>query len=773
MERQMNVHVGFRAVFEAPPPGPVVLRITASSLYRVFVNGKFRGHGPARGPHGWFRVDEWTIDGNLKPGANLVAVEVAGYNVNSYYLLDQPAFLQAEVVADNRVLAATGGTGAFWEASLLAEHVRKVQRYSFQRPFSEVYRMAPGFDAWRRDRGARFMKIECAVQPGGKLLPRRVPYPDFTVRPALALVSRGELHRGAPPEKPWKNRSLTGIGPDLKGFPEKELETIPSLELQSVANMSRVAENRPLSPGERLHLNRDSYALLDFGMNVSGFIGIRVRCARKTRLFLTFDEVLTGDDVDFKRGRSINVLAYELMPGDYRLESLEPYTVRYLKLLVLDGDCEAAGAYVREYTNPNVWQAQFQSSDGRLNKLFAAARETCRQNAVDLFMDCPSRERAGWSGDSYFASRASARLSGDTVIEKAFLENYLLPERFEHLPEGMLPMAYPADHYNGSFIPTFAFWFVLELEEYLGRSGDRQMVEAFRPRVLKLLRYFEKFLNSDGLLEDLEGWIFIEWSEANNYVKGVNYPSNMLFAAALAAAGRMYGLPRLAEQAEGVRDKIRKQSFDGEFFVDNALRSGGKLQSTRNRTEVCQYFAFYFGVASPKTHGPLWASLWRDFGPGRSERKLFPDVAPANIIFGRLLRLELLARENLAQQLVDETVAGWLYMAERTGTLWERPNAESSTNHGLTAHMAHLIYRDVLGLSKLDLFGKTIQVRFNRLNLAWCEGRIPTPDGDVTISWRRENGELHYRVEAPQGYKVAVDNQTGLTVHRFAQRDGA
>ena len=112
-------------------------------------------------------------------------------------------------------------------------------------------------------------------------------------------------------------------------------------------------------------------------------------------------------------------------------------------------------------------------------------------------------------------------------------------------------------------------------------------------------------------------------------------------------------------------------------------------------------------------------------------------------------------------------------MAERTGTLWERPNAESSTNHGLTAHMAHLIYRDVLGLSKLDLFGKTIQVRFNRLNLAWCEGRIPTPDGDVTISWRRENGELHYRVEAPQGYKVAVDNQTGLTVHRFAQRDGA
>ncbi|MHC4644126.1 MAG: hypothetical protein ACYTBJ_01395, partial [Planctomycetota bacterium] len=92
-ETEMNLFVGFRAVFNRPRSGAAVLRITGSSLYRIFLNGTFLVHGPARGPHGYWRVDEWPL--NLADGENLLAIEVAGYNVNSYYLLDQPAFIQA------------------------------------------------------------------------------------------------------------------------------------------------------------------------------------------------------------------------------------------------------------------------------------------------------------------------------------------------------------------------------------------------------------------------------------------------------------------------------------------------------------------------------------------------------------------------------------------------------------------------------------------------------------------------------------------------------
>ncbi len=606
----------------------MLLRATGATLYRVFLNGQFLGHGPARGPHGFFRVDEWDLTAKLQPGENVVAFEVAGYNANSYYLLDQPSFLQAEVVAGGKVLASTGGSGAAFTATILKERVQKVQRYSFQRPFSEVYRLAPGYDRWRAESGPLPEETKVSALPVKALLPRRVDYPDYVVRQPSWLVSQGQVRTGLKVDQPWKDRSLTDIGPKLGGYPEKELETIPSLELQTIANATNQPLNQPWTPGESQVLKSNAWQIVDFGCNLTGFIGAKVRCRSNTRLFLTFDEILSNGDVDFKRLGCVNIIGYELQPGTYDLESFEPYTLRYLKLIVLAGDCEVQNLYLREYASAGVWQAHFAASDERLNRLFAAGRETFRQNSLDIFMDCPSRERAGWLCDSFFTARVAKDLCGDTRIEKNFFENYLLPAKFAYLPDGMLPMCYPADHNDGVFIPNWALWFVVELEEYLARSGDRETVDALRPRVLRLFDYFKKFRNEDGLLEKLESWVFVEWSAANSFVQDVNYPSNMLYAKALDAAGKMYGLSELTDDAERIRETIRRQSFEAGFFADNAKRVNGKLQTTTNRTEVCQYFAFFFDVAKPETHSELWQRLHQGLRPAAQADQGLPRNSP-------------------------------------------------------------------------------------------------------------------------------------------------
>ena len=166
-ETEKNLFVGFRAVFRTNDvPGRVTLRAAGATDYRVFVNGEFLAHGPARGPHGFFRVDEWDLTDRLQAGDNVVAFEVAGYNVNSYALLDQPSFLQAEVVAaDGKVLASTDGKGEHFSATVLPQRVQKVQRYSFQRPFSEVYRLAPGWDTWRKDPSAKLVVAKPPLHP--------------------------------------------------------------------------------------------------------------------------------------------------------------------------------------------------------------------------------------------------------------------------------------------------------------------------------------------------------------------------------------------------------------------------------------------------------------------------------------------------------------------------------------------------------------------------------------------------------------------------------
>jgi len=69
-------------------------------------------------------------------------------------------------------------------------------------------------------------------------------------------------------------------------------------------------------------------------------------------------------------------------------------------------------------------------------------------------------------------------------------------------------------------------------------------------------------LNDDGLLERLPAWVFIEWSRANDFVQDVNYPANMLYAAALEAAAGLYNRPEYANQAKQVRQTVLDIGYD-------------------------------------------------------------------------------------------------------------------------------------------------------------------------------------------------------------------
>ena len=757
-EKEMNLLVGFRTVIDTQSENDIILRIAGSGIYRIYVNGELCGAGPARGPRGYYRIDEWDITEGIKRGKNLIAVEAAGYNVNSYYLLDQPSFIQAEVISSGAILASTEGEGTNFDAVILKERVQKVQRYSFQRTFSEVYKLSPGFDAWRKEISAPYNKAACAVFPDKKLLPRRVPYPQLNKYPAVWNVSRGRMQPKKDKIKLWKNRSLTGIGPTFKGYRENELEVIPSIELQKLESVPAAEINRPFKWDEKIELADNSYHILDLGTNLTGFVGVKITCKKAARLLITFDEILSDGDVDFRRLDCVNIIDYTLSPGTYEIESFEPYTLRYLKFIALEGGLEIEYIYIRDYANPEAYNAHFSASDRRLNKLFDAGRETFRQNALDIFMDCPSRERAGWLCDSYFTARAALDLCGNTVIEKNFLENFLLPPKFDNLPDGMLPMCYPADHKNGRFIPNWSLWFILELEEYLQRSGDTEMVEALRTKVLNLLDYFKNFENGDGLLEKLESWVFVEWSKANDFVQDVNYPTNMLYAAALESTANIYGIPELKTKAESIRKEIGRQSYNGSFFIDNAIRNNGKLEVTNNRTEICQYFAFYFNIANPQDHKKLWDILLNKFGPRRKETKEFPEIYPANAFIGNVMRLELLSRYGFCQQILDESVDYYLYMADRTGTLWENIDTRASCNHGFASHIIHILYRDVLGIYNINRINKQIHLRFSDIDLEWCEGIIPLKEGNVELKWNKKENTIFYTVNVPAGYTIDVEN---------------
>ena len=197
-------------------------------------------------------------------------------------------------------------------------------------------------------------------------------------------------------------------------------------------------------------------------------------------------------------------------------------------------------------------------------------------------------------------------------------------------------------------------------------------MDRAKPRVMGLVDYFVPFENEFGLLEKLDSWVFVEWSRANDpdVVQDVNFPTNMLYKRMLEAVASLYGEERLRKKAARIRQVIRERSFNGTFYTDNERRTESGLENPGNCTEVCQYYAFFTGTATKEEDAALWETLLRDFGFGRKELGLHPRVAFANAFIGNYLRIELLYREGLYEEVLDNIRGYFAKMVALTGTLW-------------------------------------------------------------------------------------------------------
>jgi|GEM_PF-6292242 len=522
----MNVRVSFHARIAGRRGLRLTIRIAAASAYRLWVDGRFSGQGPARAPHGHARVDVWNA-GMRRNGPVDVVIEVVDYGVPTFCEARGPAFCQAEVEAAGEVLAWTEGAAGGFVAEWRPEVVQRIERYSYQRAFCEGYRLGTEGLAWLQPgyEPARPARLR-ALARSRVLLERGVSYPDFAEFLPRPAVDRGRASfRRAIASRARKHRFLHNIGGVNHKLPSSAAEGadycsdgFPLSEVgwplyETLAGLRFVAGGR--RQGRRILLKRREWARWDFGRNLTGFPGLELRAARRARVVILFDEILVEGNIQFDRLECLNAMWLEISPGDPVLfRSFEPYVLRHLQVLVWEGEVMVSGVHLRSFANTVPLRASRRKLSPALAGVREAALATFRQNTLDLYMDCPSRERAGWLGDSLFASRAEWHLCGDNPVERAFLENFLRPRRFHGLPAGMVPMCYPAEPLGGEFIPDFAMFLVLQLDEAQRlRRLPREWRDLVAHRVRGLLRYFRRFENEFGLLENLEGWVFVEWTD--------------------------------------------------------------------------------------------------------------------------------------------------------------------------------------------------------------------------------------------------------------------
>ena len=672
----------------------IVLAIAAHCSFTVLLDGEIIAHGPARAGHGYYRVDELVLSDRMCKGEHVLCIKIAGYNVNSFHYLDQPSFVCAELLINDEVVAYTDAACVGFAASGADERVQKVQRYSFQRHQVECYDLAPG--AFAYERGEQGTPISLALTEKKAFICRDLPYGDGEVlHPARVLATGSVSYDETKPV--YNNREVSKIYDEFFGYPLEELEVgthvAPSLMVFS--------DPKPYSiKTDCIPVCAETFVDVDMGVNYTGIFEFELEVCGKGELYVLFDEILLGGQLNCFRNGTSNIVLCRGESGAYAVRCAEPYTMRYIRLVAKGCSFTIKNLRLYKVAFPaSRITAKYVGEDDAMRRIYDAAVETFRSNTVDIYMDCPSRERAGWLCDSFFTSRVEKTLTGRSDVEKAFLSNFLMPEKFEFIPEGMLPMCYPADHNDHTYIPNWAMWYVVELGEYAKRSGDRELVDAAKQRVYALLDFFRPFENEYGLLEKLQSWVFVEWSKANELVQDVSFASNMLYAVMMDTIAELYNDQPLKEKAAKLRETIAGMSMtESGFFCDNMYRRDGELVLSGERTEACQYYAFFCGIATPESHPWLWNTLVNDFGPDRVQKGVYPEIWVANAFIGNYLRLDLLDRYGCHEALYDNIKGYFTYMADRTGTLWELTADHASCNHGFASHV--LYWMEHLGLVK-------------------------------------------------------------------------
>ena len=197
------------------------------------------------------------------------------------------------------------------------------------------------------------------------------------------------------------------------------------------------------------------------------------------------------------------------------------------------------------------------------------------------------------------------------------------------------------------------------------------------------------------------------------------------------------------------------------FFCDNALRQDGKLVLSGERTESCQYYAFFCDIVTPESHPWLWETLLHDFGYDRATRGLYPEIYPANAFIGNYLRLDLLDRYGCREALYDNIKGYFTYMADKTGTLWENVGDYASCNHGFASHV--LYWMDHLGLLTRDMPGKDASAgaRYE------CAGRKTAPRNVASGT-----GNLPVPSVCPAGWRTALVLPAPLSQRSLVERRG-
>jgi len=542
----------------AGAPRLAELLITADSRYRLWINGRFAGRGPAR-CYPWRQaVDRLDVTDLLRPGANVIAIQVY-----------QPGYSHFAYVhrAAAGVLAWLGIDG---ESCLVTDATWRVRR---NRSFADAVPRVSIYGSGVEDRA--MIHEDAWTEPA---------YDDSPWEAARVVVPVGGY--------PWTGMALREIplleerelSPHLAGM---RCATEISLRGPAMHAALRQAWQRgeleePACDADGWHYfataEREATTwLFDLGRDYAcqGWVEVIGATGDET-LLVSYAEKMRGgelvlsDPATYCRVRLTDRFA--LRAGSQVLQSFSLRGGRYV-LFALGGPANQdlrLRFHVTAVEYPLQIDRLLRLDDPDLQAIVDLCERTFRACLQDGFVDSTWRESSQWVGDALPQALIMHALSDDVRP----LRQVLRIAADGAYPDGVLPGVAPGEVHAYTVV-DYNFTWVELLELYWRLTGDRAFVDELWPVLVKLLDRFAEDVAEDGLIRSQPGRrLFLDWAPVSrqepNAIYNLHYLLALQTAARLASElGADNDAYRWQERAERVRGSCRAAFLQDDCWWDD------------------------------------------------------------------------------------------------------------------------------------------------------------------------------------------------------------
>ncbi|MBN1901287.1 family 78 glycoside hydrolase catalytic domain [Candidatus Sumerlaeota bacterium] len=744
----------FRSGFSlAQKAKAALLAITADSKYRLYVNGRYAGFGPARSSAKHPYYDAFEISHLLKKGNNALAVIVQHYTDGAGIFQAVQGGLICQMENEKgEILSATGDQ---WKC-LSSNAFSSVPGFLFPEIFDARQEpenwIAPDFDdsSWEEP----VILNNGKLAPPDDILPRPIPPLTETLCNPIKILDIGVC-----------------IDKETKGLREEQniAQSLARSQREPLPKGNVKPSLSPLSPwsGKSVTLtsagkDKPVFISLDFGKNLLACPVLKIEGAPGTLVDIGYSEILENNRVATMRQ---NIPLHDRMilkQGVTEHRFFQPRGFRFMmiRFAEFEGDLKIRNISAIETIYPAKEKGKFQCSDSLLNDIFKISARTVNLCMEDSYTDCPWRERCQWLGDFHPEALFSYYCFGSYDIARKAVREYAMGNTLEGWIPGVFPVTKPFN------LPTWGMRFPVIAWEYYLYTGDIETLDFSYDSVQKMMGWLAQYVNKEGLLDSPPGWNFVDWTktDAGNGDGAIQgWYLDALDKSALIA--RELGDVKMAKSYETNAGILRKSIASSYWSKEKKafLKYTPKLN---RRPEYAppdllgQHENFIFPlleVGSPAMRRQALNAAKGKVGKylpdigGYQNAFLYDqtgNVSAENIIligspfwsFYALLSL-LEAKEDIPA--LEYIRIGWGLMLENGSTsCWEMWDRHTSMCHGWSAAPAMILPAYVLGVKPVKPGFVEFEIAPRIFDLNWAKGEIPTPQGSISVSWKIEKNNL-------------------------------